>query len=119
MANVDIKIRNNVYTITCNEDERGHILQLAKTIDSRLDGIEKTIGKVSDVMLLVINSVMVEDQLMQLQAQLAAVNPAAIEEKMLSALEEKLQHKTQVIITQIIDGIIAKLKELENILESS
>lgn len=119
MANVDIKIRNNAYTITCNEDEKSHILHLGQIIDSRLSNIEGTVGKVSDVMLLLINCVMVEDQLLQLQTQLASTNPKAIEEKVLQALEEKLQLKTQLIITQIIDSIIAKLRELEGILESS
>lgn len=119
MANVEVKIRNNLYTITCREDERDHILSLANSINVRLSSIENKVGKSSDTMLLVISSIMAEDQLLQAQAQLAAVDPKAIEDQMLQGLEAKLQQKTQVIITQIIDSIIEKIDGLTDIMESS
>ena len=118
MANVEIKVRNNVFTISCREDERDHILRLANIIDNRLSSIEKTVGRGSDMLLMVIGALMVEDQLLQAQSQLAAVDPKVIEEQMLQTLEVKLQQRTQVIISQIIDGIIEKLEELEDILEA-
>lgn len=119
MANVDIQIRNSTYTITCNEDEVEHIRNLSRAIEARLAGIEKTVGKSSDIMLFVINSVMVEDQLWQLQVQLSALDPKSIEERMLQTLETKLQQRTQLIIGQLVDNIIAKLKEIEGVLENS
>ena len=63
MAQVDVIINERSYRIACDDGQDGHLLELAKYIDGRVQELVASVGQVGDARLLVMASLLIADEL--------------------------------------------------------
>ena len=73
MARVSIVINNRPYQIACDDGQEPHLLRLAKLVDARVNQMVAAVGQVGDAHLLVLASLVVADELSDMQSELEAL----------------------------------------------
>lgn len=70
MAEVTITLNGRTYRLECGDGEEEHLLSLSDMVGSRLDGLKKQFGQVGDDRLLLMTSLMIADELSELNKKL-------------------------------------------------
>ena len=100
MAQVDISINGKTYRMACDEGQENRIRDLSTMVDAHVKDLVQQVGQVGDTRLLVMASLLVADELMDLRDAAHAVeeededfNPSEVEEMTLSieGLAERLE----------------------------
>lgn len=73
MGQVTITINERAYTVACDDGQEEHIARLADTLDDKARQVLRSVGMVSDNLLLVMTALMVADELSDLRGELEAV----------------------------------------------
>lgn len=63
MAQVSLTINNRQYRMVCEDGQEGHLVQLAKDIDERIETLRGSFGEVGDSRLIVMAALTVADEL--------------------------------------------------------
>ncbi|MGE0743741.1 MAG: cell division protein ZapA [Rhodospirillales bacterium] len=63
MSQIDVRINGRPYTISCDDGEESHVVELAGYIDRRLSDLVAKLGQVGDARLLVMTSLLIADEL--------------------------------------------------------
>ena len=72
MAQVSITINGRSYDIACDDGQEAHLARLAEYVDRRVAELVSMVGQVGDSRLLVMASLLVADELEDVNAKLAA-----------------------------------------------
>ena len=100
MAQVDISINGKTYRMACDEGQEDRIRDLSIMVDAHVKDLVQQVGQVGDTRLLVMASLLVADELMDLRDAAHSVdeededfNPSEVEEMALSieGLAERLE----------------------------
>ncbi len=67
MAQVDIQINGKAYRIACEDGQEPRLRQLATMVDAHVKDLVSQVGQVGDTRLLVMASLLVADELMDLR----------------------------------------------------
>ncbi|MBO6560401.1 MAG: cell division protein ZapA [Nisaea sp.] len=93
MAQVEITINGKNYRIACEDGQESRIASLAAMVDSHVKDLVEQIGQIGDTRLLVMASLLIADELVDLreiEAEMASENGASpigeSEEKIAAAL---------------------------------
>ena len=77
MAQVTIKINGYAHTVGCEDGQEGHLLAMARAVESRIDSIKALGGQGSgEARLLVLASLLMADEIHDLRVQLETVRGA-------------------------------------------
>lgn len=68
MPVVDITIGNRDFQLVCGEGQESHLQGLAADVSARLEELAKTMNTGNDVLLLVMTTLMIQDELNELYA---------------------------------------------------
>ena len=63
MAQVDVIINDRSYRIACDDGQDGHVTELARYLDGRVQELVSSVGQVGDARLLVMASLLIADEL--------------------------------------------------------
>lgn len=63
MAQVNLTINNRQYRMACEDGQEGHLIQLAKDIDGRIETLRGSFGQVGDDRLTVMAALTLADEL--------------------------------------------------------
>ena len=63
MAQVELKIGGNAYTVACRDGEEGHLTSIASLVDSKATQARQSVGGVSEVRQLLFASLLLADEL--------------------------------------------------------
>lgn len=63
MAQIELKIGGNAYTVACRDGEEGHLTQIAEIVDQKANDARKAVGGVSEVRQLLFASLLLADEL--------------------------------------------------------
>ncbi len=112
MAEVNITIANKQYSIACDEGQEQRVVDLAAYVDSRVKEIVAMGAGSNDSHLLVLNSIMMADELMDAQSGNANNNQAELNS--LSITQEDEAAITNAIdqMAERINAIAGNLKAL-------
>lgn len=112
MAEVNITIANKQYSIACDEGQEQRVVDLAAYVDSRVKEIAAMGAGSNDSHLLVLNSIMMADELMDAQSGSANNNQAELNS--LSITQEDEAAITNAIdqMAERINAIAGNLKAL-------
>lgn len=93
MAQVEITINSKNYRIACEDGQESRIASLASMVDSHVKDLVEQIGQIGDTRLLVMASLLIADELVDLReierevsSEGGASTPGDGEEKIVSAL---------------------------------
>ncbi len=67
MAQVDIRINDKAYRIACEDGQEDRLTELAQMVDAHVADLVEQVGQVGDTRLLVMASLLVADELMDLR----------------------------------------------------
>jgi cell division protein ZapA len=121
MARVSVVINNRPYQIACDDGQETHLMRLAKVIDTRVNQMVAAVGQVGDAHLLVLASLVVADELSDMQAELETLRgrvgdqrspraqPAAASGRDVAAERESAE--TMTALAKRIEGIAERLEQ--------
>jgi cell division protein ZapA len=70
MSKVTVVINTRKYDIECDDGQEEHLIQLSQYVDRRVDGLVSVVGQVGDARLLLMASLLVADELSEVQTKL-------------------------------------------------
>lgn len=73
MGQVTVTINERTYTVACDDGQEEHIRQLGDYLDARARDLVRTVGMVSDNLLLVMTALTVADELTDAHGELEAL----------------------------------------------
>lgn len=63
MAQIELKIGGNAYTVACRDGEEGHLTKIAEIVDTKAQDARQAVGSVSEVRQLLFASLLLADEL--------------------------------------------------------
>lgn len=83
MAQVSVTINGRQFRMACEDGQEGHLMELARELDSRISGLRAKFGEIGDTRLTVMAAITVADELAEaglrvkrLEEELAALEGA-------------------------------------------
>lgn len=111
MAQIELKIGGNAYTVACRDGEETHLTKIAEIVDGKAHDARKALGSVSEVRQLLFASLLLADELDEAHKSSgapAAPTPSAPSVAPDSANDEHIS---------LLDDIAARLENLAMHLE--
>ncbi|MSO72333.1 MAG: cell division protein ZapA [Rhodospirillaceae bacterium] len=115
MGQVSITIRGRQHLIACDDGQEAHLARLGRYVDQRAAQIATSSGSVSDVLLLVMVSLMVADDLADATAELEEFNAAAANPGQARAVRIEAEKEAAAAI----DSLAARIERIVVGLEAS
>lgn len=69
MSQVEIKINNRAFPMTCDDGQEERLLELSERVNDRLLAIKNSVGSVGDLHLLVMTSLFMQDEIEELSSK--------------------------------------------------
>jgi len=126
MAQVRVTINGRQFRMACEDGQEGHLMNLARELDSRISGLRAKFGEIGDTRLTVMAALTVADELAEaglrvkrLEEELAALQDARVTASdrgkaaqasvaaALAAAAERIEHVTKKLNQSIGTGGIA------------
>ncbi len=105
MARVEITLNSRIYPIACEDEQEGRVRQVAAFIEERVQEIQGSVRSVTDMHLLVMVSLMLGDELLDLRDEKRVPAPAPIpgplEDPALAARLQKLADRIEAIAARV------------------
>ncbi len=115
LGQVSITIRGRQHLIACDDGQEAHLARLGRYVDQRAAQMSTSAGSVSDVLLLVMVSLMVADELADVTAELEELNGAGASP--VQARAAKLEAEKEA--AKAIDNVAARIERIAVSLEAS
>jgi cell division protein ZapA len=98
MAQVSVTINGRQFRMACEDGQEGHLLELARELDSRISGLRAKFGEIGDTRLTVMAAITVADDLAEagLRVKRLEEELAALEGARLSASERNKSAQVSV-----------------------
>ncbi|MBN8827723.1 MAG: cell division protein ZapA [Sphingobacteriia bacterium] len=113
MAIVNIKIRNNVYQLSCGEGEEHRLLALAEKLNNKVNELATKLPRSNDLMLMVMAGLLLEDKVEELENQVKnLISKTPIQPK--EAVNEDAVSDSVEIIAEYIENLALKLDKIYN-----
>ena len=126
MAQVTVTINGRQFRMACEDGQEGHLMNLARELDSRISGLRAKFGEIGDTRLTVMAAITVADELAEaglrvkrLEEELAALQDARVATSdrnkaaqaslasALSAAAERIEGLTKKLNATIGSGSVA------------
>ena len=95
MGQVTIAVGGRHYSLVCGDGEEPQLQRLAEYVDQKVEELSATLGRISESRMLLMASLLIADELMDLKSRLAAGGTALPDttetEQKLSRLAERLE----------------------------
>lgn len=105
MARVEITLNNRAYPIACEDGQEKRVREVAAFVEERIREIQGSVRSVTDMHLLVMVSLMLGDELLDLKAEKSAPPPPAppgpLEDPALAARLQKLAERIEAIAARV------------------
>lgn len=75
MPTVDITLGKRVFQLVCGDGQEGRLRELAAEVGARVDHLAESLGNHNDTLLLVMTSLMMQDELNELKQRASANAP--------------------------------------------
>jgi cell division protein ZapA len=118
MSQVSVTINGRQFRMACEDGQEGHLMNLARDLDTRIEGLRAKFGEIGDTRLTVMAALTIADSLAETAARIKRLEDelAALQNARVEAL--KLDKAARAAITNAlnaaaerIESITAKLKQ--------
>ncbi len=118
MSQVSVTINGRQFRMACEDGQEGHLMNLARDLDTRIEGLRAKFGEIGDTRLTVMAALTIADSLAETAARLKRLEDelAALQNARADAL--KFDKAARAAITNAlnaaaerIESITAKLKQ--------
>jgi cell division protein ZapA len=118
MSQVSVTINGRQFRMACEDGQEGHLMNLARDLDTRIEGLRAKFGEIGDTRLTVMAALTIADSLAETAARIKKLEDdlAALQNARVEAL--KLDKSARAAITNAlnaaaerIESITAKLKQ--------
>ncbi len=118
MSQVSVTINGRQFRMACEDGQEGHLMNLARDLDTRIEGLRAKFGEIGDTRLTVMAALTIADSLAETAARIKKLEDdlAALQNARVEAL--KIDKSARTAITNAlnaaaerIESITAKLKQ--------
>jgi cell division protein ZapA len=119
MAQVSVTINGRQFRMACEDGQEGHLMELARDLDTRINGLRAKFGEIGDTRLTVMAAITVADELTEaglrikrLEEELAALQAAR-------AAASDHDQETQAQLAGAISAAAARIEDITRKLNQS
>src|SRR6201996_1294953 len=116
MSQVSITINGRQFRMACEDGQEGHLMNLARDLDARIDGLRTKFGEIGDTRLTVMAALTIADSLAEttlrikrLEDELASLKDARAEAQSLDKATHSAIATALNTAAERIEGIVKKL----------
>ena len=112
MAQVSVTINGRQFRMACEDGQEGHLMELARELDTRISGLRAKFGEIGDTRLTVMAAITVADELSE-----AGLRIKRLEEE-LAALEDArvaVSDKTRAAQASVAAALSAAAAQVESL----
>jgi cell division protein ZapA len=119
MAQVSVTINGRQFRMACEDGQEGHLLELARELDSRIGGLRAKFGEIGDTRLTVMAAITVADELAEagLRVKRLEEELAALEGARVSASERN--KSAQASVTAALSAAAERIESITKKLNAS
>ena len=119
MAQVSVTINGRQFRMACEDGQEGHLLELARELDSRIGGLRAKFGEIGDTRLTVMAAITVADELAEagLRVKRLEEELAALEGARVSASERN--KSAQASVTAALSAAAERIESITKKLNST
>ena len=118
MSQVSVTINGRQFRMACEDGQEGHLMNLARDLDSRIDGLRAKFGEIGDTRLTVMAALTIADSLAEtalrikrLEDELAALKDARTEASNLDKAAHTAIATALNAAAERIESIVKKLNQ--------
>jgi cell division protein ZapA len=118
MSQVSVTINGRQFRMACEDGQEGHLMNLARELDTRISGLRAKFGEIGDTRLTVMAAITVADELSEvglrikrLEGELAALQDAGAEASGRNAAAQAAVAAALSSATERIESIAKKLNQ--------
>jgi cell division protein ZapA len=118
MSQVSVTINGRQFRMACEDGQEGHLMNLARELDSRIEGLRAKFGEIGDTRLTVMAALTIADSLAEtgarikrLEDELAALQSARMEAVNLDKAAHTAIAAALNAAAERIEGIVKKLNQ--------
>jgi cell division protein ZapA len=118
MSQVSVTINGRQFRMACEDGEEGHLVELARELDTRISGLRAKFGEIGDTRLTVMAAITVADELVEAGLRIKRLEEelAALQDARVAASDRTKAAQTSVAATlsaaaERIEGIAKKLNQ--------
>jgi len=78
MAQVEVTVNGRAYLLACDDGEENRLLELAGTIDRRIDELSGEMGQLGEARLMLMAALLIADELSDVSAEVEALEAAVV-----------------------------------------
>lgn len=91
MAQLSVRVNNRDYQVACADGEEEHVRRLAADVNRRVTALVEQIGQVGEARLLLMTTLLLADEVLELRQRPTAAEPASASVATLESLVERLE----------------------------
>lgn len=114
MAQVDVTINDQNYRIACEDGQQDHLRRLAGGVDKRIAELVSVMGQIGELRLLVMVSMLMEDEISDLRdneaAESSAAESSAADQAGIDAAQEAALVDSIESLAQRIESVAARIE---------
>ncbi len=118
MSQVSVTINGRQFRMACEDGQEGHLMNLARDLDSRIEGLRTKFGEIGDTRLTVMAALTIADSLAEtglrikrLEDELASLKDARVESINLDKAAHTAIATALNAAAERIEGIVKKLNQ--------
>src|SRR5271154_4400326 len=118
MTQVSVTINGRQFRMACEDGQEGHLMELARELDTRISGLRAKFGEIGDTRLTVMAAITVADELSEAGLRIKRLEEelAALENARVAASDQAKTAQTSVATAlaaaaERIEGITKKLNQ--------
>jgi cell division protein ZapA len=118
MSQVSVTINGRQFRMACEDGEEGHLVELARELDTRISGLRAKFGEIGDTRLTVMAAITVADELVEAGLRIKRLEEelATLEDARVAASDRTKAAQTSVAATlsaaaERIEGVTKKLNQ--------
>jgi cell division protein ZapA len=118
MSQVSVTINGRQFRMACEDGQEGHLMNLARGLDSRIDGLRLKFGEIGDTRLTMMAALMVADEFSEVSQRLRRLETefAALQDVRVAATDRSKNTQAAIVAAlnsaaERIEGITRKLNE--------
>jgi cell division protein ZapA len=118
MSQVSVTINGRQFRMACEDGQEGHLMNLARDLDSRIEGLRAKFGEIGDTRLTVMAALTIADSLAEtglrikrLEDELAVLKDARAEAANLDKATHAAIATALNVAAERVEGIVKKLNQ--------
>jgi cell division protein ZapA len=119
MSQVSVTINGRQFRMACEDGQEGHLMNLARDLDARIDGLRKKFGEIGDTRLTMMAALMVTDEFAEMSQRLRRLETeiAALQDARATAADRA--KSTQAAIIAALNAAAERIESITRKLNQS